>query len=729
MEFCEVLSCCMPQLAFPEALSECAYDLFCPMEPITARVQEAWKRFLVALLLSLATGCFLFFTHIVPWVGIVLIPALLVLSATAYVIYAGIFEFEIPQEISGSLPPALTRSEESSLVPQEAFFSQDMSLRETAPQGPPYLPLEIPLEEMVDSRQEVLLEIRDEFTSLSSLLPSEFSLEFALTNLDKIQEPPMSIDCFEEIENLFTEVSLPLIQQAIEEPSDIQSRPSLKEEISFEDIEEDTDFSFEEVLLPIEYNDQEAWSTVVTFIPQTRPPLTGVTPYESFEALIAKELERRTRQNKLEVKAKEIKMRKEQIATSACNRDDFKASVTLSEQICRSYNLPSQVSFEIRHEFLKNSPMNGSCYLDKKGETSSLFSAISASGDRSVDRLQMARRVVYEKTDKTICYSGRPDTFKKAKEQAEMIFLNELKNKREIPYSDGIYTLTYVVVSLMDANAFNKEEGKLFQNEMRALELLEKDVHQIKDANENICQVRLRPILLTKQMNIFGNLEKLLPAKVSGRKNAQKVNQEAMKKLEEFLDDQKLELQRSSLAQDVFIRLSQKESAKLNAEEFVVLVTLLADFLDIPLVVHCKSSKDRTAIAIAIACALKEWCNQELEVPKKDGVYHPELLVLNPLFKELFCANFLMGLQVTKYGMSFSGTLGNETFEDDKMGFNMHTGLLQNPVLTRLMPERYLKHAGVIEKLMHEKVMNGKSSFIRRTNFLFNKEAYERRHS
>lgn len=487
------------------------------------------------------------------------------------------------------------------------------------------------------------------------------------------------------------------------------------------------------VVSPINYPSENRWETNVSFLSASGPVSSVAKPFASLDELVEFELKRRlgeaTFKNLSHKRKEELK---QQIAISCVNRHDFTGVVALKEEICKQYGLGVS-SFSTRHEFLKNSPLNGLSYLDEHGNVVSIYSAICASGDRHVENLQMARQVIFEKNQQVICYTGRPDTLKKALEQGQMIFLNEINQTkpRGISYlaEEAVHTLTYIVFSLMDACKINTEEAEIFQRELKTLQELQKEIHVVTDAKGKKYWVKYCPILLTKQMNIYNRFESILPSRMSGKGFAKDTNAKGIEELQVFFTESEHseDMDFNTLVADIFAKLTSADVVKMSPQELTLLISHLSDLLNIPIVVHCKSCKDRTSIAIAIACALMQWLELGLKLPRdNENTYHPEQLVNEPLFKELFCANLLVNLQVTKYGMSFGGTLDHQIFKDDKMGFNVHSGLLQNPILISLLPDRYLKSAGGIEKLLHQKVIDPSSS-LGRKNMILNNPKRKRR--
>ncbi len=382
---------------------------------------------------------------------------------------------------------------------------------------------------------------------------------------------------------------------------------------------------------------------------------------------------------------REVDQLKRQISFSAIDRDDLICNPTIEDkQLRHNLNLTDDSLLETHHLLVKNSPMNGKAF-DRDGKTIHLSQGIASTSDRTVENTGNLR-VVQTKKSESICYAGRPDTEKKALEQASFIFLNEIKSKRKgiteakDAHGNTVYQLDYAVNSLLTSSwiAYFKSsivsfpERTYLENERKALaDLKNKGVITVEDPQ---CpgvkyQVKFNPILFSNLFDSFDRLKSWLPPFFTGHSRAREISEEGYSSLGSTLSD--LAPEEELLARDYQCKL-----------------------LGIPIVYHCKSSVDRTSIPIALSSALQQWMDLGLPLPKNICE-----LADDYRFKELFAANWMAGHQMTRYPCNRKGTVAGEKLKTKTLGFTLHRGLVQNPCILRLVPERYLTDFPTKEKM------------------------------
>lgn len=419
---------------------------------------------------------------------------------------------------------------------------------------------------------------------------------------------------------------------------------------------------------------------------------------------------------------KEVNKHKKQIAYSAMNRDDLISRPTILDPTLRKQlNLASDDILQTEHLFAKNSPLNGQSFM-LDGEKVHLSQAIACSNDRKVENTGNLR-VIQTKEKESLCYTGRVDSDRKALEQASFIFLNELKTKRKgitqtkDENANVIYKLDYVVNSMLSIPWIWSTESAIapfpereyLENERKALLVLkEKGTITIEDPN---CpgmkyQVAFNPILFSRSCNIFTKLENWLPPFFTGQSRAEEISEVGFSNLK-TLASQKL----LSLQADLDIKKQAPLEQKIKAIK-ACLKTLeqndlppeiewatrdyLCQLLNLPSVYHCKSSTDRTSIAIALSSALHQWTALNLPIPENLND-----LIKEDHFKELFAANWMTGHQITRYARGAKGTVAKEKLNPKNLGLSLSRGIAQNPIISQLLPERYLKDFPLAKKLKY----------------------------
>lgn len=404
---------------------------------------------------------------------------------------------------------------------------------------------------------------------------------------------------------------------------------------------------------------------------------------------------------------------KKQIAYSAMNRSDLRSTIKIEDpELKRALNMGDEDALVTTHVFSKNSPMNGSSYFNEKGEKVLISQAITSSSDRKAERINNLRRVV-TKEGKSIAYAGRVDTEEKAFEQASFLFLSELRaQKQGITQSQSesgetLYEICYIVNSLLTTNpAMAAEipgivsfpEAESFQNEKAALHSLAgKGYLEITDPEDGkTYKVQFRPILFSEVANFFQKTESTIPPELSNSGINSEVNHEGFVALSLLVQQKYTALHKQKASAEDPSTINKQIAALAGTWELCLSSTSLPEerllardylckLLDLPIVYHCKSNIDRTGILIAISSALQQWIDLGLEVPTP-----VTSLLLDIRFKELFAANFLTGHQITGYARSFEGPVNGKMGCPHNIGYSLSRGLTQNPLIHRLMPERYL---------------------------------------
>ncbi len=408
-----------------------------------------------------------------------------------------------------------------------------------------------------------------------------------------------------------------------------------------------------------------------------------------------------------ELTKREIDQFKRQISFSAIDRDDLICTPMIEDKELRSsLNLKDDSLLETHHLFAKNSPMNGKVF-DRDGKIIHLSQGLASTSDRTVENTGNLR-VVQTKKRESICYAGRPDTEKKALEQASFIFLNEIKTKRkgitERKDSQGnvIYQLDYAVNSLLSAPWIWQVESplaafperKLLEEEVKTLtDLKNKGVVTIEDPYSPGVKYRVKfnPILFSNTFDGFERLKRWLPPFATGHSRSLEISDEGFSSLSSLLSASPAGKNIEAALQ--LLERHQREN-HLAPEEELLLRDYLCKLLNLPTVYHCKSSLDRTSIPIALSTALQQWL--DLQLPLPENICQ---LIDDFRFKELFAASWMAGHQITRYACNRKGTVANEKLKTKILGFTLQRGIVQNPMITRLLPERYLQDFPTAEKV------------------------------
>ncbi len=396
---------------------------------------------------------------------------------------------------------------------------------------------------------------------------------------------------------------------------------------------------------------------------------------------------------------------KKQISFSACDRDDLICTPTIEDPELRTMlRLEDDATLETQHLFAKNSPMNGKAF-DRDGKTIYLSQGLASTSDRTVENTGNLR-VVQTKSQESICYAGRPDSDRRALEQASFIFFNELKtHKRGITETKDdqghiTYQLDYVVNSLLDAPWLcyfesiltSFPERKFIEEERKALnDLKNKGEIALEDPNcpGAIYHIKFNPTFFTRSFDALLRIEKWLPPFLTGQSRSREISEEGFDSLKVIA----LQKQTNKIEATVKILERHQKEYNLLPEEELLARDYLCKLLNLPNVYHCKSSLDRTSIPIALSSALKQW--MELGLPEPENIYN---ILKDFRFKELFTCNWMAGHQITRYACNRKGTVAGERLKTKTLGFTVQEGIFQNPPIVNLLPKRYLKPFPAKEK-------------------------------
>lgn len=348
----------------------------------------------------------------------------------------------------------------------------------------------------------------------------------------------------------------------------------------------------------------------------------------------------------------------------------------------------------VHHRLIKNSPLNGVSYFKERAVVKTVTQALSASLDRESPHMHLGRRVE-DRTGKGYCYTGRCETESKMKESISMMFLAEFdpisQRGRGIQIAhDGVYELSFCINSLLTTSAFDSSDRNNVIKELKTLKKLKGQIIEVENPiTHQVYRVRIgRTPFFTREFNFNENLEKMMPDDLNGVDLSKELSKDGLKELEEmaaekirdwsalncFYPDPRITA-KIKLLQDTLIRL---RTVDLLPEQELMLHALVCHLLDLPFITHCKSSVDRTGVAIAIICALHQYLEDGYEIPLENGQIAIEKIMQTPIFKEFFFENL-------------KAALPNTEFSRGELGFKFGTQHDLNAIVVRLLPERLIK--------------------------------------
>jgi hypothetical protein len=398
---------------------------------------------------------------------------------------------------------------------------------------------------------------------------------------------------------------------------------------------------------------------------------------------------------------------------SSRNRGDISTEVRICKGLKKILGIDSWPEhkikdfFNIESLYKKNSEFNGHSFSNKFGKVIEINSASTSSADRKA--LPVQNLTVVKSSGENLLYTGRPDTKEKAKEQALFILSHKLnvplleeadptskpssempkwlKGKKGVTWNETSQTLElpYVVYSIMSdstvQSAFYKKMNDPFSNEKlfieterKTLNSLKKEPFLVKDSTGKVFKLQCKPIFLSQSFNSFDLMKgfvgegSLSPAITSqGWKELSNILKENPKKAEKLHDH-------IATLNKYFKGDQHLSNLHLFLHMNIILQELNSENEDLPTVLHCKSSTDRTGIGAALLATLKQFERLGIPLPSDMNVLTSDIR-----FKELFHINWIP----TWHQRS--------KLSRDIEGISFGKGLGQNPILLDILPERFLQ--------------------------------------
>jgi hypothetical protein len=382
------------------------------------------------------------------------------------------------------------------------------------------------------------------------------------------------------------------------------------------------------------------------------------------------------------------------VALGAEERKNYRVTVLLDHLLKTFFKRDQFQSDEI---LAKNSPLNGT--MTRHGM---IKNAITSSFNRVADTISLLRKVSAA-DGSSDCYAGRVDNLKKAKEMAQFIFLGEIdafekqngasKGIRKNP--DGSYQLTFAVQSLLTmSRIIGADQKKRFYQEKAAYQQLisETTDHPLEirhPVTGKVYLVRMNPqfSLAANQFNFSNRIEGL----GFGKKTAKKESDEADAVLFKLAEEKIQELSDQTKIQQIRQAIASLRKEHLQPYQIIMARSYLCHLLEIPQVIHCLSSVDRTGgVAIPMVVAMKQWLRSDAPIPEHIyDIAHTPLPTQPAIcpFQYLFYYKMLHELKISQLSR------GKKGFKIDEIG-PLH---LVHPACLHLMPPEFIKK-GIFKK-------------------------------
>lgn len=356
---------------------------------------------------------------------------------------------------------------------------------------------------------------------------------------------------------------------------------------------------------------------------------------------------------------------------SQITRPDYRLSIQEpGKEIRKLLNLDKDADtathLSSEHHLFYDSPYNHSGYINDKNEFVYIDNAVSSSSNR-VSATPTMNRVVTDLDGSSIAYTGKPDTKEKAIMAIRHMIEAELKagdKSKLIQNPDGTYTLPFLVNSLLttstlplfklvkDPTRTDLDYEKLMvEAESKIMEDLYNTIVTAPSLNgKDEIKVKVKPFFVNTSVNDFTypmyGYEHSEKKSAFGNKAFKDYVQTQIKALS---DKNPKEAEKKKQLEGALKALNNRDpELSLNSINKLINRAFICELLNIPPILHCKSSIDRTGMAIAIFSAMHQIIKSgDLDAFKEGDVYVPHSIMqheeFGAAFKDLVALNVVVG--------------------------------------------------------------------------------------
>jgi hypothetical protein len=326
--------------------------------------------------------------------------------------------------------------------------------------------------------------------------------------------------------------------------------------------------------------------------------------------------------------------------------------------------------FTTTHTLPKTSDFNGTSYIDDTGRVVHINAAIAAGTDGTSPAVPGSRIV---ETNGARIYTGRITTRAHLEEQARRIIANT-ENLQPGPIHIAITSLLNTVGSEKDLLAAEAALCQPFQ----------------MDGGYTII-----PHLFSSKPNASERLDRAVATLTPSIQSTSS--------LRAYVATCTLTPDERTIVDNCFRLL---ENPSLLPEEAIFLRDLICKTAKIPIIYHCKHSKDRTTYAgTAISAAIQKWIalgkltgNPFYDIPE-----NPLSILQMEQFKELVLLELPAAHQLSEYSLCANGSICGEELPHRQKGFMFYGhghGIdwwVQPDILTRILPARLVERASLFK--------------------------------
>ncbi|CAM0117606.1 hypothetical protein [Rhabdochlamydiaceae symbiont of Dictyostelium giganteum] len=395
-----------------------------------------------------------------------------------------------------------------------------------------------------------------------------------------------------------------------------------------------------------------------------------------------------------------INIQIQQLLNSKASSDSRKEGHALAKEMLKMYQEIQTLTLS-RIEYIRPpSIFHNQCYTDHEGEKVWLSQTHPSSYDREHLDIQNGRLMLSDKGH-VIYSTGRMETSRKAHQAVSKIihqtFLSgQIKEEDLLLQEDGTYLYPFMVENLLSTVATSHKERTYVLQQQETLKTLALKPYTAVLNNGKEIQLKLKPLHFSSHANFNILLSNWGNFSFNGSDISQAFSQIAYQELEAIyqLKREKLSSALQTYLDQVFCDLKKAR----EPEHQWILRASISEILNIPYHVHCKSSKDRTAVAAAIRKGIHTFISLE-KWRKSSSLFtvSPVTLFHNPIFREYTESALFESLPMTDQGIGMIGSLRGNTYTPNR-GFDYQKSIFENRIPSFVLSERYITKTSLLKR-------------------------------
>ncbi|MGR3973081.1 MAG: hypothetical protein QRY72_00650 [Candidatus Rhabdochlamydia sp.] len=341
-------------------------------------------------------------------------------------------------------------------------------------------------------------------------------------------------------------------------------------------------------------------------------------------------------------------------------------------------------------------------YLNHEGTLVGMHQTHPSSQDRHHLDLQNGRMMLTH-DGKVVFSTGRMETPRKAEQLLNQLVdqtlsSGQIQEEDLVLQPDGSYLYPILIENLLNTTPTSQRETNFVIHQQETLQHLTSKRYEGRLKTGKIVQLAIQPIHFSSPANVNLFLFNVNPWSMQGSDITATFREKGNQELYQLYL-----MKKQSLKEPLTIHLDAVFSLLLthpHPSHQWMLHAWICELLNIPYHVHCKSSKDRTAVVAALKkgvhlfIQLEQWKN----TPSLLNM-NPLDLFHNPVFKEYTEAALFESLPMTDQGIGIWGDLGGHRYQANR-GFDYQSSLFENPLPSLVLSDRHIQTPALLTRCL-----------------------------